>query len=68
MIQVLGVTVVCLYPNAVSGILGIGLRRVWVRSVDACVAASLEDTLGKVSVVGGKSMVSETVYFAELEM
>ena len=68
MIQGLRVTVVCLYPNAVSGILGIGLRRVWVRSADACVAASLEDTLGKVSVAGWKSVVSETVSFAELEM
>ena len=28
---------VCLLPNVVSGILGVGLRGAWVRSVAACV-------------------------------
>ena len=41
---------VCLSPSVVSGILGVRLRRVWVRYADACVAASLEDSLGNVSV------------------
>ena len=32
----------------------------WVRSAAACVAPSCEDSIGKVSVSGGKSGVSET--------
>ena len=43
----------CLYPNVVSGLVGVGLRRDLVRSVAACVAASLEESLGNVSVSGG---------------
>ena len=34
----------------------------------ACVAASCEDSLDKVSVTGGKSVVSETLYFDVLGM
>ena len=41
---------VCLSPNFVSGLVGVGFRREWVRSVAACVAASCGDSLGKVSV------------------
>ena len=44
---------VCLSPNDVSGLVGVGLRRGWVRSAAACVDASLEDSIGKVSVSGG---------------
>ena len=59
---------VCLYPNVVSGLVGVGLRRVWVRSTDACVAASFEDSLGKVSVSGEKYVVYETLSFSVLGM
>ena len=59
---------VCLSPNFVSGLVGVGLRRAWVRSADACVTASYEDSLDKVSVSGGKSVVSETLYFSVLGM
>ena len=41
---------VCLSPNGVSGLVGVGLRSVWVRFAAACVAAPLEDSLGKVNV------------------
>ena len=58
----------CLYPNVVSGIVGIGFRMDLVRSVAACVAASLEESLGNVSVSRGKSVVSETLSFAVLRM
>ena len=43
---------VCLSPNVVNGIVGVGLRRTWVMSTTACVAASFEESLGKVSVSG----------------
>ena len=43
---------VCFPPNVVSGLVGVGLRRAWVRSAIAFVAASLEDSLGKISVSG----------------
>ena len=56
----------CLSPDVMSGIVGVGLRRVWVRSAAACVAKSLEDILGKVSVARKKSVVSETLSFAVL--
>ena len=42
-----------MYLNVVSGIVGVGLRRDLVRSVASCVAASLEESLGNVSVSGG---------------
>ena len=58
----------CLYPNVVSGLVGVGLRRDLVTFVAACVAASLEKSLGNVSVSGGKSVVSETLYFSLLGM
>ena len=59
---------VCLSPNVVSGLAGVGLRRTWFRSMSACVSESLEDILGKVSVAGGKYVVSETLYFSVLVM
>ena len=37
-----------------SGLVGVGLRRDLVRSAAACVAASLEESLGNVSVSGGE--------------
>ena len=42
----------CLSPNVVSGLVGVGLRRLRVSSAAACVAASCEDSLDKVSVAG----------------
>ena len=59
---------VCLYPTVVSGLVGVELRKAWVRSADACVAAPLEDSLGKVSVSGKKSVVSEILSLAVLGM
>ena len=58
----------CLSPNVASGLVGVGLRRAWDRSTAACVAASLEDTLGKVSVDRKQIVVSETLSFAFLGM
>ena len=46
--------------------MGVGLSRVCVRSADACVAESLEDSFYKVSFAGGGSVVSETLSFAVL--
>ena len=43
---------VSLSHNVVRGVVGVGLSRAWVRSADVCVAVSLEDSLGKVSVSG----------------
>ena len=40
----------------------------WVKSAAACVAESCEDSLGKVSVAGGKSIVLETLSFSVLGM
>ena len=41
---------VCLSPNVVSGLVGVRLRRAWVRYMAACVDTSFEESLGKVSV------------------
>ena len=43
---------VCLSPKVVSGLVRVGLRRVWVRYAAACVATYFEDSLGKVSFSG----------------
>ena len=51
---------VCLSPNVVSGLVGVGLRRAWVRSVSVCVSASCEDSLDKVSAAG------ENTYYLRL--
>ena len=59
---------VCLSPNVVSGLVRVGLRRVWVSSAAVYIAEYFEDILGKVSVGGGNSVVSETLYFALLGM
>ena len=40
----------CLYPNVVSGLVWVRLRREWVRSAAACVATSLEDSICKVII------------------
>ena len=52
---------VCLYPFSVSGLVGVGLRRVWVKSTDACVDASFEEILGNFSVSGKHSVVSGNI-------
>ena len=54
---------VCFSPNFVIGLVGVRLRRAWVRSAAACVAASFENSIGKISVGGGISVVSETLFF-----
>ena len=59
---------ICLSPNVVSVLVGFGLRRAWVRSMAACVASSFEESLGKVSLVGGEIVVPETLSSAVLEM
>ena len=59
---------VCLSPSVVSGIFWVGLRREWVISAAAYVAESLEDSPNKVSVSGGKSVVSEILYLTVLGM
>ena len=41
---------VCFPPNSVSGIVGVGLKRAWVRCTASFFAASSEDSLGKFSV------------------
>ena len=43
---------ICLSPNVVSGLVGGGFRRAWVRSATAYVAASFDDILGNVRVAG----------------
>ena len=45
---------VCLSHNIVSGIVGVGLRRESVKSAAECIDASLQDSLGKVSISGKK--------------
>ena len=57
---------VCLSPNFLNEPVWVGLTMAWIRSASACVAVSCEDSLGKVSVDGEKSVVSETLYFAVL--
>ena len=57
---------VCLSPNVVSGLVRVGLRREWFRYTAACVAASFEESLGKVSVSGKNAVVLETLYFDAL--
>ena len=52
---------VCLYPNVVSGVVGVGLIRVWMRSAAACVSASFDEIIGNVRVDGGNSVVWETI-------
>ena len=40
------------FPKSVSGMVGVGLRRLWVRSESACVAVSFDEILGDFSVEG----------------
>ena len=51
-----------LSPSVLSGLLGVGLRRVWVRSAVACDAASFDDILGNVRVAGKNFVALETLY------
>ena len=46
---------VCLSPNAVSGLVGVRLRRAWVRPEAACIAVSFDEILGSV-IVSRKTM------------
>ena len=51
---------ICLLPNVVSRLVEVGLRRVCVRSLAACVSTPFYDILDNVMVDGGKYVVSET--------
>ena len=55
---------VCLTPNFVSGLVGVGLSRVWVRSAATCVSASYEYSLGNVSVAGEIRSVCDFLIFS----
>ena len=57
---------VCLLHSVVSGILGFGLRRAYIRFAAVCVAASSEEILGKGRLDGNNSVVSENRSFAVL--
>ena len=59
---------VYLLPIVVSGLVGVGLRRSWVRSEAACVAASSEDILGNGRDARKNSVVSDTHSLAILGM
>ena len=59
---------VYLFPIVVSGLVGVGVRRSWVRSEDACVSASSEDILGNGRVARKNSVGSETRSLAILGM
>ena len=54
---------ICLSPKVVSGLVGFGLRRAWVRSTAVCVPTYFEDSLGKVSVAGKNAVVLENFIF-----
>ena len=45
---------VCFYPKVMSGIVGVGLRRAWVRSSSTCVAAYFDEIPGNVRVAWEK--------------
>ena len=51
---------VCLLPNAVSGLVGAGLRRSWARLEFACVVTFSEDIVGNGRVSEENFVVSET--------
>ena len=59
---------VYLLTRFVSGIVGYGLRRAWVRYVATCVAASSEGILGKGRIFGKNYIVLKTFYVAVLGM
>ena len=48
-------------PDILSGLVGVGLRRAWVRSVAESFAASFGEVLGNVRVSVEISAVSETI-------
>ena len=54
---------VFLSPNDVSEIVGVGLKRKWVRSTSTCVAASFEDIIGNVSVARKFCSVRDSLFF-----
>ena len=42
--------------------MGVGLRKMWLRSAAACVATSFDDILGNVRVAGKNFVALETLY------
>ena len=59
---------VVLYFNVVSGLVGIGLMRAWVRSESACISTSFDAIIGNVRVSGKKYVVLETISLSKLGM
>ena len=59
---------VCLSSNAVSRIVGVGLRIVWVISAAACVATLFDEIIGNISVARENYVVSETISLDVLGM
>ena len=45
---------VCLYPNVVSGLVEVGLRRAWARLLAKCVVTSFDEVIGNTRVAGRK--------------
>ena len=43
---------VCLYPNVVSGLVEVGLRRAWERLSTKCVVTSFDEIIGNARVTG----------------
>ena len=48
-------TTISLSPNVVIGLVGVGLRRTWVRSEATCVDASFDKIIGSIRF-SGKTM------------
>ena len=59
---------VCFYPKVMSGILGVGLRRAWVRSLTTYVAPSFDVILGNVRFARENSMGLEILFLSLLGM
>ena len=45
-------TTISLSPNVVIGLVGVGLRRTWVRSEATCVDASFDKIIGSIRFSG----------------
>ena len=52
---------VCFYHIIGIGMVGVGLRRAWLRSAATCVAASSEEILGKGILSRNNSIVSDII-------
>ena len=52
----------CLYPDGVSGLVGFGLKRVWVRSVVECFSVSFDEIIGSDRNSGKFRCVRESLF------